>query len=63
MSFGKTFTVWRESKFELRCDASNALNHPSFGQPDATIGPGHVGAVTSLTVYGRSAQLIGKLSF
>jgi hypothetical protein len=62
-SLGKSFTVWRESKLEIRCDANNVLNHPSFGQPDAFIGPGHEAAITSLTVGGRSAEIIAKFTF
>lgn len=62
-SLGKNFSMWRESNFQLRIDSSNVFNHPSFGLPDTTIGPGHIGAINSLTVGGRSVELLGKLSF
>jgi hypothetical protein len=62
-SLGKNFTIWRESKFQIRADASNLFNHPSFGLPDGTIGPGHSGQITSVTVGGRAIELLGRLSF
>lgn len=62
-SLGKNFTIWRESKFQLRADASNVLNHPSFGLPDGVMGPGHTPSVTSLTVGGRAVELIGRITF
>jgi hypothetical protein len=62
-SLGKNFSLWRESKFQLRMDSTNILNHPSFGLPDSTIGPGHTAQITSVTVGGRTVELLGKLSF
>ncbi len=32
-SLGKTFTVWEQVKLQIRADAKNVLNHPSFGLP------------------------------
>jgi hypothetical protein len=60
---GKNFTIWRESALQLRIDASNVFNHPSFGLPDPTIGPGHSAQITSVTVGGRAVELLGKVSF
>lgn len=57
---------------QVRIDATNALNHPSFGNPPATIGvgpavatPGNFGpaSITSTTVGGRNVQLGARLSF
>jgi hypothetical protein len=65
-SFGKTFAVLpdRGINFEIRGDAQNVLNHPSFGQPgDNTVGPGQVTNITSTTVGGRTWQIYGRLSF
>ena len=62
-SLAKTFDIWEKTKFELRVAANNVLNHPSFGLPDTSIGPGHSGVITSLTVGGRTAQIFGKISF
>jgi hypothetical protein len=49
-SLGKNFHIWREGVFQIRADASNVFNHPSFGLPDTTIGPGHNAQITSVTV-------------
>jgi hypothetical protein len=65
-SFGKTFDVIpdRGVKFEIRADAQNALNHPSFGQPgNNSVGPGQVTNITSTTVGGRTMQIYGRFSF
>jgi hypothetical protein len=75
LSGGKTFSIpWEGIKFQLRCDAQNVFNHPSFGQPNGNLG-GATGVgqpysysalkqqITGTTVGGRSVQLGGRLSF
>jgi hypothetical protein len=65
-SFGKTFDILPERgiKFEIRADAQNALNHPSFGQPNGTaVGTDSPTNITSTTVNGRTMQIYGRLSF
>jgi hypothetical protein len=62
-SLGKNFSIWRESKLQIRIDTTNVLNHPSFGLPDNYIGPGHNAQITSVTVGGRAVELLGKISF
>ena len=62
-SLGKNFHIWREGVFQIRADASNVFNHPSFGLPDTTIGPGHTAQITSVTVGGRAVEILGRLSF
>lgn len=62
-SLGKTFPIWEKMSLEVRGDATNVFNHPSFGLPDPDIGPGHTGQITSVTVGGRTMQLLGRLSF
>jgi hypothetical protein len=65
-SLGKTFDVIpdRGIKFEIRADAQNALNHPSFGQPgNNSVGPGQVTNINSTTVGGRLMQIYGRFSF
>ena len=49
--------------FDFSVNATNVLNHPSFGQPDATIGPGHTATIRSLTVGGRGMEMVGKIIF
>jgi hypothetical protein len=65
-SLGKTFDIWPERgvKMQIRADAGNVLNHPSFGQPgNNAIGPGETANITSTTVGGRQIQLYGRISF
>ncbi|HEY5055202.1 MAG TPA: TonB-dependent receptor, partial [Acidobacteriaceae bacterium] len=49
--------------FDFSANATNVLNHPSFGQPDSTIGPGHTATIRSLTVGGRTMEFVGKIIF
>ena len=62
-SLGKNFHIWEKGIFQLRADSSNVFNHPSFGLPDSTIGPGHNAQIRSVTVGGRTVEILGKLSF
>jgi hypothetical protein len=62
-SLGKNFPIWERVAMQIRVDASNVLNHPSFGLPDSGIGPGHTGQITSVTVGGRAAELVGRITF
>src|SRR5258708_2856295 len=73
LSGGKTFSVpGRESiKIQIRGDAQNAFNHPSFANPGTQLGGSNgVGtpytnatAISSLTVYGRNIQLGARVTF
>lgn len=63
---GKIFVLWpdRGVTFEVRADAFNVLNHPSFANPgNNAIGPGQSAQVTGVTIGGRGMQLYGKISF
>jgi hypothetical protein len=62
-SLHKRFPIRERVGFDFSANATNALNHPSFGQPDALIGPGHTGTIRSVTVGGRSMELVGKIIF
>jgi hypothetical protein len=64
-SLGKTFDLWPERgvKLQIRADAGNVLNRPSFGQPGGNgIGPGEVANITSTTIGGRQI-ILGKVFF
>ena len=64
LSAGKTFNLYRDRyKFQLRVDANNVLNHPSFGQPNSSLSSGSVGTITGTTIGGRVMQLGGRFSF
>jgi hypothetical protein len=65
-SIGKIFDVWPDHniRFEVRADATNVLNHPSFGNPgNNAIGNGQSAAITGVTIGGRAVQLYGKITF
>jgi len=75
LSAGKKFVLHEQIELQIRADATNAFNHPSFGQPSLGLvsgGPGSSASdpffgsptnITSLTVLGRSMQLNGRISF
>jgi hypothetical protein len=64
-SLGKNFTFpkFERINLQLRMDASNVLNHPSFNNPNNNIGNPSAGQITSTTVGGRNIQLGARLSF
>jgi hypothetical protein len=64
-SLGKNFTFpkYERINLQLRMDASNVLNHPSFNNPNNNIGNPNAGQITSTTVGGRNIQLGARLSF
>ena len=65
-SLGKSFDVVpdRGVKFQIRAEATNILNHPSFGQPgNNAIGNNSPEQITSTTVGGRTMELVGRFSF
>ena len=37
LSVSKTFAIWEQVKLQIRADADNLFNHPSFGLPANTI--------------------------
>lgn len=63
LSMGKTFNLWAERyKFQLRIDATNALNHANFSNPSSSFGVSS-GVITGTTNSGRNIQLGGRFSF
>jgi hypothetical protein len=44
-------------------DSTNIINHPSFSNPNASIGGSSVGRITGTSVGGRTVQLGARLSF
>lgn len=64
MSMGKTFNLYKDRyKLQIRADATNVLNHPSFGQPNSSLSNSSAGTITSTTIGGRNIQLGGRFSF
>ncbi len=65
-SLGKSFDVLpdRGMKFQIRAEATNILNHASFGQPgNNAIGNNNPEQITTTTVGGRTMELVGRFSF
>lgn len=65
-SLGKTFNLYPERgiSLQIRADATNVLNHPSFGQPgNNAIGSGESAQITGVNVGGRTMELYGRISF
>jgi hypothetical protein len=75
LSAGKTFSLMEGIHLEVRADATNAFNHPSFGVPNQYLGvpadapagtTSYAGAstiITSTTVGARVMQLGARLTF
>lgn len=65
-SMGKTFNLLPEKgiRFQFRAEATNILNHPSFGQPGPnTIGSSAPEQITSTTIGGRNWEMVGHITF
>ncbi len=73
-SLGKSFGIpaWEQGKLQLRMDAINVLNHPSFRNPSNNLNPAAliggvpdpaVGNITATTITGRIVQLSARFSF
>jgi hypothetical protein len=65
LAVGRVFTMPRErGSFEFRLEGYNALNHPNFGTPSATIGSSTTpGVISSINGNQRLVQLSGRYSF
>ncbi|SEG00574.1 Carboxypeptidase regulatory-like domain-containing protein [Bryocella elongata] len=72
LSMGKSFNLYKERyKFQLRIDANNVLNHPTFALPGTGLNTGNVGSgntgtagkITGTIGSGRVIQLGGRFSF
>jgi hypothetical protein len=65
-SFGKSFDILpdRGMRFQVRAEATNILNHPSFGQPgNNQIGNNSPETITGVTIGGRVWEMVGRFSF
>jgi hypothetical protein len=64
-SLGKSWGLpgWEQGKLQLRMDATNILNHPSFQNPDSKVTDSSVGRITGTTIGGRILQLSARFSF
>ena len=70
LSASKTFAIWESVRLQIRGDATNAFNHPSFSLPNSSLVCTTPGApctsnanVTGVSQGGRTMQLGARLSF
>ncbi len=61
-SIFRSIPLYRESQFQIRFEAFNVFNHPLLNNPNATVGGGTFGYITSFGNT-RSLQFGGRYSF
>ena len=61
-SIFKAFHVYRESEFQVRMEGFNIFNHAQLNNPNATVGGGTFGYITSFGNT-RTVQFSGRYSF
>lgn len=59
----RTFPIHDAINFQVEVTASNVLNHPILGSPNAQWGTTAFGRITSITNTPRSFQLAGHINF
>ena len=62
-SLFKDFLIKERLTVQFRAEAFNLFNHPQFGQPNATLGTGTVGTITSTVGNPRQLQLALRVQF
>src|SRR5215469_12818674 len=58
-SLGKTFAIWEQVHLQIRADANNVFNHPSFGLP--TTGTPSVAQLTLCSAVGTGCSAAGAI--
>ena len=59
----KGFRIHESVNTEFRLEAFNVANHPTFSNPNATIGSSSAGTVTSTLNASRTLQAAVKVNF
>jgi hypothetical protein len=62
-SIFRSFPIREAMSFQLRMDAFNSLNHPTFANPSTDLTSSSFGQVTAITGAPRTLQFAGTLSF
>jgi hypothetical protein len=62
-SLSKTFRLTERHQIQFRTDVFNTFNHPNFAAPDAGVGDGAEGQVSSTSVDNRRLQFALRYSF
>ena len=64
LAFAKNWTIVEGYRLQFRWELFNALNHPSFGNPDNTFGDSNFGKITGLgPIAPRLMQAAVKFTF
>ncbi len=63
MTLKKAFAIHEAVNAEFRAEAFNVANHPTFANPNATIGSASAGLVNSTLNSNRTLQLALKINF
>lgn len=62
-SISKIFHITERQQIQFRADVFNTFNHPNFAAPDAIVGDGAEGQVSSTSVDNRRMQFSLRYSF
>ena len=62
-SLFKEFTIREGLKVQFRAECFNVFNHPQFDLPNAAIGAGNAGTITSIVGTPRQIQFGAKIVF
>lgn len=63
LAFAKNWTIVEGYRLQFRWEMFNALNHPSFANPDGNVQDGNYGKVTGLASQARVMQAALKFTF
>jgi hypothetical protein len=59
----KEFPLTERARLQLRAEFFNALNTPSFAEPNAVFGTSSFGSLTTTSNNNRDIQFAGKINF
>lgn len=63
LSLFKNIPLHEKLTVQVRAEAFNLLNHPSFANPSAVFGTSAFGNITATTINNRQLQLAAKINF
>jgi hypothetical protein len=63
MSLAKQITIRESQSVQFRAEFFDALNHPQFSLPSASVNGGSLGVITATSVSPRIIQMALKYTF